>query len=355
MLARKAWLVAAAVVVAVAVAAWFTWRSERVTMALVERTVSNTFTSDALGDLPDGLHVLVCGAGGPLVHIERSGSCVAIQAGPHLYVVDAGTNGARNIGRFGVNTGRVEAVMLTHAHSDHIDGLGELGVLRWAGGSHSAPLPVYGPPVVNDVVAGFNLAYAADAGYRTAHHGEAVAPPAGAGLLAFPFDLPADGELTTVLETADGVRISTFRVMHEPVSQAVGYRFDYKGRSVVVSGDTAKSANLIDHSQDVDLLMHEALAAHMTARVGFAADSVGATGPARIMQDVPSYHSTPVEAAESAAEAGAGHLLLYHIIPPLPLSTMERVFLDGIADVYDGPVTLGTDGTLVSLPAEPRA
>ena len=253
------------------------------------------------------------------------------------------------LGVFGVE--RVEAVLITHAHSDHIDGLGELGVLRWARGNHSTPLLVFGPPVVADVVAGFNLAYAADAGYRVSHHGETVVPASGGGLRAAPFSLPRDGELVTVLETDDGVRISAFQVSHPPVTQAIGYRIDYRDRSVVLSGDTAKSANLINHARGVDLLLHEALASRMTERIAQAADSVNVAGPAKIMRDVPSYHATPVEAAESAAEAGAAQLLLYHIIPPLPISALEQVFLDGVADAYDGPVTLGTDGSLISLPA----
>lgn len=348
---RTAVLVVLAVVAALALAAWFAMRSGFVGTALLDRTVRSNLSRDALGDLPDGIHVLLCGAGGPLTDINRSGTCIAVQAGSHLYVVDAGTNGARNIGRFGVQIGRVEAVLLTHAHSDHIDGLGELGVLRWAAGNHAAPLPVHGPPVVADVVAGFNLAYAADAGYRVAHHGEAVVPASGGGLRAVPFPLPADGETITVLETDDGVRITAFRVSHEPVTEAVGYRIDYRDRAIAVSGDTTKSANLIAHAQGVDLLLHDALESSLIGRVAQAADSIGMAGAAKIMRDVPSYHATPVEAAESAAEAGAGHLLLYHIVPPLPVAALERTFMAGVADAYDGPVTLGTDGTLISLPA----
>ena len=349
---RKAWI-AAALVVATTGAAWLALRTERVTFVLLDRVVQATLTRDALAELPDGIHVLLCGAGSPVTDINRSGPCVAIQAGTRLYVIDAGTNGARNLGRFGAGVGRVEAVLLTHAHSDHIDGLGELGMLRWTNGSRVAPLPVHGPPVVSAVVEGFNLAYAADSRYRIAHHPESVVPASGAGLRAAAFPLPADGGLAPVIETADGVRISAFRVSHEPVSEAVGYRVDYRGRAVVVSGDTAKSANLVRHARGVDLLVHEALGTRLTARIAAAADGVGATGPAQLMRDVVTYHATPVEAAESAAEAGAGHLLLYHIAPQLPLAALERVFLAGVDEVYDGPVTLGTDGTLISLPAEP--
>ncbi len=348
---RRIWLIAIGALLLLALGAWWALRTERVTWLLLERGLAELATRDALGDLPDGIHVLMCGAGGPLWADGRSGPCVAVQAGRHLYIVDAGTNGARNAQRFGVGLGRVAAVLITHAHSDHIDGLGELGVLRWTTGNHDAPLPVHGPPVVADVVAGFNLAYRADMGYRIAHHGETVVPASGGGLRAVPFPLPADGETVGVISTDDGVRITAFSVSHEPVDQAVGYRIDYRDRSVVISGDTTKSANLIRHAKGVDLLLHDALSSRLTDRIAEALDGAGIAGAAKAMRDVPSYHSTPVEAAESAAEAGAGALVLYHIVPPLRFGAMEAIFLRGVDEAFDGPVTLARDGTLVSLPA----
>lgn len=322
------------------------------TLRLLERAITVGMTRDDLAALPDGIHVLLCGAGSPLPDIKRSGPCVAVQAGPHLFVFDAGANGARNLSRFSVNVGRVEAVLLTHAHSDHIDGLGELGVLRWANAAADRPLTVHGPPVLAEVVAGFNRAYAPDAGYRIEHHGPDVVPPSGAGLDAAPFPLPTDAELHPVLETADGVRIGAFAVTHDPVSEAVGYRIDYRDRSVVLSGDTTKSANVIRHAQGVDLLVHEALGKQLTRQIAGAARAVGNTRAAAIMSDIESYHATPQEAAEAAAEAGAGQLLLYHIAPPLPLPALERLFLKGAAEVFSGKITLGADGTLISLPSQ---
>ncbi|MYA41408.1 MAG: MBL fold metallo-hydrolase [Gemmatimonadetes bacterium] len=324
---------------------------EGMTLRLLDRAVADAMSRDDLADLPDGIHVMLCGAGSPLADIKRSGPCVAVQAGEHLYIIDAGTNGARNLGRFFVDVGRVEAVFLTHAHSDHIDGLGELGMLRWLNRGGNLPLPVHGPPVVEGIVAGFNQAYAADIGYRVAHQGADFARANGAGLEAFPFPVPEDGELATVLETPDGVRISAFTVEHEPVTEAVGYRIDYGGRSVAISGDTKKSDNLIRHSRGVDLLLHEALDSRLTNRIAAAAEKAGNTRAAQMMRDVASYHATPVEAAESAAEAGAAHLLFYHIAPQLPAAPLERIFLKGVGDVYTGKVTLGTDGTRISLPA----
>ena len=148
------------------------------------------------------------------------------------------------------------------------------------------------------------------------------------------------------------MRISAFHVSHSPVCEAVGYRIDYKGRSVVVSGDTSYSENLIQHAQGVDLLVHDALASQLTERIARAAESRGNASGAKIMRDVPSYHATPVEAAQAASAAGAKQLLIYHVVPPLITPAFRRIFLSGVADAFDGKVTLGQDGTLISLPIE---
>ena len=196
--------------------------------------------------------------------------------------------------------GRIAAVFLTHYHSDHIDGLGEMGLLRWVGGSHRDPLPLYGPEGLLDVAEGFERAYQFDARYRVAHHGAAVVPPEGAGFAPQPFAAPALGECARALER-DGIRVSAFRVEHEPVSPAVGYRFDYGGRSLVVSGDTKKSDSLLAQARGVDLIVHEALSPKLVGILHDAAESAGNANLAKIMTDIPDYHTTPVEAGRDRA------------------------------------------------------
>jgi ribonuclease Z len=316
----------------------------------LERGAERTLRADRIAELPDGLHVWLCGAGGPLPDPVRSGPCVAVVAGRTLVVVDAGTGGARNLQRTGFTPGEVDALFLTHFHSDHIDGLGELALLRWTGAAHAEPLPVYGPAGVEEVVEGFRGAYRQDASYRTAHHGPEVAPPGGAGLTAHPFAPPAPGEAPVVWEGA-GVRVLAFAVDHEPVRPAVGYRFEYGGRSLVVSGDTRRSANLAAQARGVDLLVHEALAPELVRRMSRAAAAAGRANLARIAADIPDYHTSPVEAAGIAAAVGARHLLFYHVVPPLAFPGLEAAFLDGVSDVFAGGVTLGRDGTMVSLPS----
>jgi ribonuclease Z len=88
--------------------------------------------------------------------------------------------------------------------------------------------------------------------------------------------------------------------------------------------------------------------------VGEAARTVGNAATAQIAEDVLTYHATPVEAAQSAANAGAGHLLYYHVVPATPIPGLISVFLEGVRDVYAGPVTVGRDGTMISLPARSK-
>ncbi len=174
-------------------------------------------------------------------------------------------------------------MFLTHFHSDHIDGLGEMALLRWTGGAHAAPLPVHGPDGVGEVVAGFNRAYEQDAVYRTAHPGAAVAPPSGAGRAANAFAVPADGTAPVVWESK-GLRVTAFAVDHGPVRPAVGYRFEYGGRAVVVSGDTSKSANLTAQAKGVDLLVHEALSTVLVKRLNEAAAAADRASVAKILR-----------------------------------------------------------------------
>ena len=318
--------------------------------ALMGHVLERNMTSSLLDTLPDGLTVMLCGAGGPLPDPVRSGPCVAVVAGDNLVVVDAGTGGARNLNPLGLPVGAVDAIFITHFHSDHIDGLGELATLRWAGGAHTEPLPVHGPEGIEEVVAGFNQAYARDAVYRHAHHGDTVAPLSGHGLQAVAHPQPADGEAVTVYDN-DGLTVQMIRVHHDPVDPAVAYLFNYKGRSALISGDTVKSANLQHFAQGVDLLVHEGLSQRLVQQMNRAAVRAGNEIVAKITTDIPDYHTTPVEAAEIARDANVGHLLFYHVVPPTPLPGLKAAWLNGVDDVFER-YTLGENGTGFILPAD---
>jgi ribonuclease Z len=347
---RTKWLIGLIIAVSVAAGAIHLFQNQ-IASALLQRMVDRRVGRDVTATLPDGLHVILCGTGSPLPDPTRAGPCTVVIAGRHIFVIDAGEGGARNMALMGLPMGRIERLFLTHFHSDHIDGVGPLFLLRWTGGAAQSPLPVAGPPGVDQVVAGFNAAYRLDNGYRTAHHGPVIAPPTGAGGVAEPFALP--GAATVVL-AEDGIRVTAFEVDHGPVKPAVGYRFDYKGRSVVLSGDTAFSPVLVKAATGADLLVHEALAPKLVQRLTAALDARGLKNTAQITRDIINYHTTPEQAADAARQAGVQQLVLKHIVPPMPVRFAYPLFLGDAKAHFSGPITIGEDGMLFTLPAGGR-
>ncbi|NGY03825.1 MBL fold metallo-hydrolase [Solimonas terrae] len=296
----------------------------------------------------DALRLLVCGSSSPLPSPDRARPCLAVIAGGRFYVVDTGSGSWNTMALLRMPGERIGAVFFTHYHSDHIGDLGELNMQTWVAG-RPMPLPVYGPAGVESVVAGFQQAYALDAGYRTAHHGADFLPPALGMMQAHVLTVPDDGTPATAFE--DGaLKVSVFAVDHAPIHPAVGYRFDYKGRSLVISGDTVKTQSVIDAARGADLLAHEAQNNDLVKRMHDAAELLGRTRYAKIFHDIPSYHTTPVEAAEVANAAGVPLLLMYHLTPPPPNRIAERVFLRGVSKIRDHGVVLARDGMLIELP-----
>ena len=302
--------------------------------------------------LEDGLHLILCGTGSPLPNLDRAGPCNVVIAGDQAFVVDIGEAGARNLNLIGYDIPGTDALLLTHYHSDHIDGIGPLALLYWTQGTSKAPLAVYGPQGLEKVVDGANAFYELDHGYRVAHHGNDIVPETGGGLAANPFEIGAD---SVVVWEKDGLTITAFRVDHDPVKPAVGYRFDYQGRSIVISGDAAKSPNLEKHAKGADILVHDALQPKLVGSLTKALEQSGADNTATITRDILDYHASPEEAAASAQEAGVKQLVLSHLVPPIPNSFFYPAFLGDAEDRFDGEITVGEDGMVFTLPPESEA
>ena len=276
----------------------------------------------AMGQMPaaeyDGLRVFMCGTSSPLIAPGRAQACVAIRAGRELHVVDAGTGSAAVMALAGEPVQNLRAILLTHFHSDHIAGIGDFNLASWATG-RDAPLRVLGPPGVERVVAGFNEAFAQDREYRVAHHGADLLDPE-VGLL------DAVAVENGVIVDRGGLRVTAFPVDHSPVQPAVGYRFEYAGRSVVVSGDTVVTESLVEAARGADLLLQDALSMPIVTAMQAGAERAGRRRQARILLDIQDYHAAGTDLQALVDAAGVGMLAVYHLVPAPRNLVMERIF-----------------------------
>ena len=321
----------------------------RLAVAAMGRLYARALGQDAVAQLPDGLHVGLCGSGAPLPDPTRMGPCTVVIAGRRVFVVDAGEGSVRRLSLMGFQPGQVSALFLTHYHSDHIADLGELMLQHWGAAASQSPLPIYGPTGLDQVVQGFEQAYQLDRGYRTAHHGPKVMPPSGFGATTHVFAADRTTPDVTLIDEPD-LKVIAFPVDHHPVEPAVGYLFVYKGHRVVVSGDTAPSARLEAAAMNADVLVHEALAPNLVAVQREAALKAHRDNLAAIFHDILSYHTTPEQAAAIAERDHVRYLLYTHIIPPLPSRALYPAFLARSGQIFHGQIRVGEDGDLLSLP-----
>jgi ribonuclease Z len=147
-----------------------------------------------------------------------------------------------------------------------------------------------------------------------------------------------------------GLRITAFEVDHTPITPAYAYRFDYKGRSVVITGDLKHHPALAKAAAGADVLVSEAISLAMTRSLQTAARGAGRERQATIMHDIEDYHITPEQAAAVANEAGVKLLVFYHLLPSPDGAVPRRLFAQGLDDARRGDWTIADDGSLYTLP-----
>jgi ribonuclease Z len=341
------------VVVVVVAAGTFALQSRRVQDALASRVAHRVIGRNTSALLePNALRVLLCGTASPIPSAHRAEACTAIFAGGRMWIVDTGPGSWRTLALRRIRGEAIGAIFYTHLHSDHIGELGEFNLQTWVAG-RPGPLRVYGPEGVAELVHGFAAAYAADTAFRVAHHGAALLPPERAAMAPVPIVLGA-ADASRVLDEG-GVVVTAFAVAHDPVKPAFGYRFEYGGRSVVVSGDTAPSPNLVAQARGADVLVHETQANALVRIMETAARDAGETRVAKILADIPSYHTDPADAAREGVAAGVRLLVLTHFTPPPDNAIVARIFRRDVHAVPRDGLVLGEDGTLVVLPTGSQA
>ena len=225
-------------------------------------------------------------------------------------------------------------------HSDHIADLPDAHLASWIQG-RSSPLKVYGPQGINLATKGFELAYSADYQYRSEHHGDEIMPMSVSG-----FDAIVVKDNQTIENETPGLEILPFVVDHKPVNHAFGFKVSYKGRSLVISGDTINDGSVQKYSRGVDLLIHSAISIDIVERLREISPMPQLD---KILLDIQDYHTPIQETGEIARDANVKYLLIYHSIPTPQNSIMENVFLRPLEGIFED-YTLSDDGTRVIMP-----
>jgi ribonuclease Z len=268
----------------------------------------------------ESLRVYVCGSASPL-GMGQAQACIAVITPEHFYLIDSGAGSTDNISRLGLPMSRLQGVLLTHFHSDHIAEIYEVNLSSWVQG-RPQPLTIYGPEGVDEVVDGVNTSYRQDRIYRTGHHGEELLPPA-LGVLQQATIAPG-----VILEDGD-LKISAYVAEHPPIHPAVGYRVDYRGRSVVISGDSNVTENTLKISDGADLLLHDALSVPTVSALSEALGAAGQSRQSKIVADVMDYHASADSLIELANNSDVDMVAFYHLVPVPPNALLANVFLRG--------------------------
>jgi ribonuclease Z len=194
------------------------------------------------------LKVILLGtAGGPTISAQRLGISTLVLAGSEKLLFDCGRSMTTGMAKLAIDPADVTKVFLTHLHSDHIVSLPELYLFPWAQG-RTVPLQVWGPDGTRSMVKHLQEAFSFDIHIRRDVDERFSAE----GIKIIATDIHEG-----VVYEANGVKVTAFLVDHGPIKPAFGYRVDYRGHSVVLSGDTKPSDNLVKFSQGVDVLIHE--------------------------------------------------------------------------------------------------
>ena len=307
---------------------------------LVSSIASEAQTSSSSTVSFEGIRITMCGTSSPLPAPGRAQACVAVETPDHLYIVDAGSGSAATANLVGIPTGKLRGILLTHFHSDHISDIGDFNLNSWVAG-RPAPLQIVGPEGVDRIVEGLNITYELDRAYRVAHHGaELLNPELGI--------LQSRTINEGIIVDEDGLRITAFEVSHPPIDPAYGYRFDYGGRSVVISGDSLVTDKIVEISNGADVVLHDAMALQLVQGAENMARSTGNTRLATVLHDIQDYHATTRDLQRLVDEADIGQLALYHLVPAPRNAMAVAAFNRGIPD---GAI-ITEDGMVISLSSD---
>jgi ribonuclease Z len=273
---------------------------------------------DGATGIPGKFIVTLLGTGGgPPVRLRRFGPSTLIQAGDQKLLFDCGRGVLFRLTQAGVPLESITRVFLTHLHSDHIVGIPDLLLTPWASSARKSNLEFWGPAGTSTMMNGLQQAFAFDIHIR--RDVDERFPAEGIRVLSH------DVHEGIVYEHG-GVKVKAFLVDHGPVKPALGYRIEYGGYSVVLSGDTRYSENLIQNSKGTDLLIHEAS----------DPDAIRAHLDSEKLERIRAHHITAEQLGKLFVTVKPRLAVLYH-------TSGDYNLLSKLRNEYSGPVEMGED------------
>ena len=263
--------------------------------------------------------VTLLGTGNPTPSLTRFGPSILIQAGDETLIFDAGRGAAQRLYQLGVPLQKINAVFLTHLHSDHVVGLPDLWLTGWLLGRTTSPLKLIGPAGSTEMAGYLEKAFAFDVRIRA----EEGAQSAAGG------EISARDIVQGLVYEEHGVRVTAFDADHGIVKPALGYRIEYRGHVVVLSGDTRFSENVIEFSKGADLLIHEVVLAPTDIK------------PSTRGYIAFAHHTTPEQAAEIFSRVKPKLAVYSHIVSLWGLRDEEMTLRT--RKLYPGPFEVGED------------
>ena len=294
----------------------------------------------------DSLTAVVCGSRSPINDPNRAEACILVQAGDQIFIFDTGNGSAQNLHNWNMPWNRLEGIFYTHLHSDHISDIADFHQGTWINGQRGSKQKVFGPEGVQLLTDGIELAYTKDYFFRNEHHGDVIAP-----LNIVGFDTHTVNLNNPVLIDNEDLKITAYSVSHDPVDPALGYRIDYKGRSISISGDTIYDQNLVNNSKDADVLFHESMSLEILDLINANAKATGNMVAEIVTVDILDYHTPILEVVKAAKDANVRHLVFYHHLPAPRNQIMEEVMYRGVDEIMQ-EWTASNDGTMIILPID---
>ncbi len=376
------------------------------------RTLERRYEAPKILEDP-GIHVILAGTGGPPILKGRSHPCTAIIANGEFLIFDAGPAAVRQLTLMGYPTSEIGRIFLTHMHSDHMGGVASLINSTWIEGRKNI-IQIYGPddsnklthslypptsveytfgtddttggqpdrrridelsaadfaipdttyiPGVGSMVEGIAKAYMPDIIIRASNkqipntdytHAFAEAHPIADMNTADDPENRGWGERMPVYTSDDGkLKVFAFLVDHYPCFPSYGYRVEYAGRSVVISGDTEICSYMAECAAGADLLVHEAIGMEPLKLVlEVIKEHFGDFERAAHLKGAAAHHIDTLGAAQVAEEANVSMLVLTHLVIPTPFKIMENIVTEGMDEIYDGEIIVGKDGLDLYLEPE---